>query len=143
MLAMISAVSLSPASKAKESAFPNDHFGATYRIQLLSLHLANLSGPFGSRRRAQIQAVDLTFPGGLRTLSTREPFPGSRLQAVGLLGLKMGGLGHSHPGPAQPVPITPPVGWAFLRASKTFDDDSDSDSDCNAQDKSSAFSPVN
>jgi hypothetical protein len=78
-LSRITAVSLLPASIGKESAFPNDHFGADYRIQLLSLHLANLSSPRSSRCRAPIRAVDWTLPEGIRTLSTREPFPGSRL----------------------------------------------------------------
>ena len=47
-LSRIIAVSLLPASMARESAFPNDHFGADYRIQLLSLHLANLSSSYSS-----------------------------------------------------------------------------------------------
>jgi hypothetical protein len=81
-LSRITAVSLLPASIGKESAFPNDHFGADYRIQLLSLHLANLSSPRSSRCRAPIRAVDWTLPEGIRTLSTREPFPGSRLAPV-------------------------------------------------------------
>lgn len=77
-LPSFTAVSLLPASIAKESAFPNYHFGADYRIQLPSLHLANLSSSHSSRCRTPIRAVDSTLPGGIRTPSTREPFPGSR-----------------------------------------------------------------
>ena len=40
---------------AKDSAFPYNHFGATYRIQLLSLHLANLSSFCSSRRSTPIR----------------------------------------------------------------------------------------
>lgn len=36
-------LSLLPASIAKDSAFPNNYFGANYRIQRLTLHLATSS----------------------------------------------------------------------------------------------------
>jgi hypothetical protein len=108
-LSRITAVSLLPASIGKESAFPNDHFGADYRIQLLSLHLANLSSPHSSRCRTPIRAVDWTLPGGIRTLSTREPFPGSRLTtgAPSALVLRNPPIPASRPGPA---PVAP---WAL------------------------------
>ena len=57
-----------------------EYFGATYRIQLLSLHLATfrrfLAFSFGWH--------DLALPGGIPTHTTKRPFPGPRLTPLSL-----------------------------------------------------------